>query len=187
MRRLSTFSLALALTLAVSSTAEAQENAAGASASSGTIIGQPGAGFGTGFTVSVVGSFGAYDQVVGAGVGGLFSFPLLRDGFIPSLNDSFHLEFGAFTTVGFYEFGQDAVWFSPVAGARWDFHIVEPFTAFVALRSGPALGLNRVGSTLYLDGVVGGFWRFSKPVALRFEIGGGVLGGGFNGGVAFWF
>lgn len=186
-----------AFVLGASPLAHAQDNAAddayeenqtsSSDGGSSVIIGRPGAGYGTGLNISVLGSFGGYGGAVGAGIGGVFGFPLLREGFIPSLNDSFHLEFGMFTNVGFYSFGGDAVYFSPFAGARWDFNIVESFTAFAAIRTGPAIGLSRVGTTVYFDGMVGGFWRFAKPVALRFELGAGVVGGGVSGGVTFWF
>ncbi len=154
----------------------------------GAIINKPGAGYGTGMTLSFLGGVGGYGGAGGLGIAGIFGLPLVPDGFIPSLNESFHLELGAFTNFGFRgaPFG-DIVIFTPAAGVRWDFHIVKEFTAFAAIRSGVGFGISNSGTIFYFDGLVGGFWRFSQAVAVRFEVGGGVIGGGVSGGIAVFF
>jgi hypothetical protein len=155
------------------------------SRSGGLIVDKPNAGYGTSMTISALGALGSYSDDFGIGVGGLFGLPIVEDGFIPSLNESFHLEFGLFTNIAFTEL-RDFTWLSPIGGVRWDWHIVQEFTAYAALRTGVAIGIDRADSDFYFDGLIGGFWRFSKPVAVRFELGGGVLGSGISGGVAFF-
>lgn len=168
------------------SAAQNNDDSGASSRSSGAIIGQPGAGYGTGFTVSALGGIGSYEAgFFGLGLGGFFGIPIVRDGFIPSLNESFHLEVGMITNIVFTSFGEFG-YLSPVGGVRWDFHILESFTAYAALRSGIALGID-IPTDFYFDTAVGGFWRFSQPVAVRFELGGGVVGSFFvSGGIAFF-
>lgn len=157
------------------------------SSSSNIIIDRPGAGYGNGFNISLLGTLGSYGNTFGLGVGGLAGIPIVAEGFIPTLNDSFHLEFGAFTHASFYEYGEDGFYLSPVAGVRWDFNILRSFTAFLALRGGISIPLSRYSADAYFDAALGGFWRFSDLMALRFEFGGGVVGTGVSGGLAFFF
>lgn len=183
------FAAALAALMGAAPVAHAQNGeggGAGGGGGNGVIINKPNAGYGTAFNISALGGIGSYGNSFGVGFGGIVGIPIVKDGFVPSLNESFHLEFGAFTNLAFLSFRTDA-WFSPVAGVRWDFHIFEQFTAYAAFRGGVAIAVaDQTSSLPYFDGLIGGFWRFSKPVALRFEFGGGVVGTGVTGGVAFF-
>lgn len=153
----------------------------------GPIIAEPGAGYGTGINVSALFGVGGYGNVFGIGFGALGGYPIVRDGFIPSLNESFHIEAGVLTNIGFYSSGQDGIYVSPVGGVRWDFHFFENLTAYAALRTGVGIGSGRFGTIFYFDGALGGFWRFSQLLAVRFELGGGIAGAGVSGGMAFFF
>ena len=159
------------------------------SSSGGSIIGRPGEGYGTGMTVSGMFQLASVENTFGIGISGIFGYPILPEGFLPSVNESFHIEAGLITNIAFIdsEFISDGVYISPVVGARWDFHFLESLTAYAALRTGVAIGASVFGSDLYLDASVGGFWRFTKPIALRFEVGGGVVGAGASVGVALFF
>ena len=105
---------------------------------------------------------------IGAGVS--LYVPLVSNGFIPSINDEFGIDFGA-----------DAIFFSgyenpfglwvPVS-VLWTFHFTNNFSAYlkagVALRFWPGDAL-----FLYPDfvGAVGLSWMFSHTVGLRVEAG----------------
>src|SRR5205814_937175 len=80
------------------------------------------------FQVSVFGVIS--DDVsygLGAGLAARFAIPLLSDGFISSLNDSFELELGA----NFYSvFNLIRYVLTPVVEARWTFHLTSHFSAY---------------------------------------------------------
>jgi hypothetical protein len=104
------------------------------------------------------------------GVGASLYIPLVRDGFIPPVNDEFGLDFGA-----------DAIFFAgnrnvfglwvPVS-LLWTFHFTESFAAYVkagiALRFWPGDVL-----PFYPDfvGAIGLNWMFAHSVGLRVEAG----------------
>lgn len=107
----------------------------------------------------------------GIGVGGVFYIPLVRDGFIPPLNDEFGIDFGA--DVVLYP-GYISGIFSltvPVT-VVWTFHITDTFSAYakagIALRVWP-------GSlyAIYPDpvGAAGINYMLSKSFGLRAEVG----------------
>ena len=107
----------------------------------------------------------------GIGVGGVFYIPLVKDGFIPPLNDEFGIDFGA--DVVLYP-GYVSGIFSltiPVT-VVWTFHITDTFSAYakagIALRIWP-------GSlyAIYPDpvGAAGINYMLSKSFGLRAEVG----------------
>lgn len=113
-------------------------------------------------------------------VGGRFYQPILHDGFIPPVNDSFGLEFGAdFVGIGARSFG--GIVGLPIEGL-WAFHFTPKFAAYMKL----GLALELYFGTLYwpyggytstvavgLQPIagVGGWYKFSDKVSLRFELG----------------
>jgi hypothetical protein len=62
----------------------------------------------------------------GIGAGARYTLPLLKNGFISTLNDSIELEFGADGWFAFYGFVAVGI---PVEG-RWTFHITPEFSAY---------------------------------------------------------
>ncbi len=122
-------------------------------------------------------------------VGGRYYIPIVHDGFIPALNDSFGIEFGAdfFGTVGpYYGFGG---FISLPVEAMWQFHLTRDFSAYGKL--GFALqvhfGQNYFGNNAaYLTGDliadVGIIYKVSDVMSLRAELGynGAKIGLGFS-------
>lgn len=109
--------------------------------------------------------------------GVMLGIPLVDKGFVP-INDSFYLEVGAWTHLGFADPFQFAV--SPFGGVRWNFHLMEVWDAYGALRAGLS-----IGDVLdpYVYGVAGTTWKFSERVGLRGELGGGIGGGNLAVGI----
>jgi hypothetical protein len=116
------------------------------------------------------------------GIGGRFLIPLVHDGFIPALNDSFSIEFGLDLT-GAAGFGR----FYPTLGipveVMWAFHLTEKFAAYAKLGAvleinfvpyvcsggfcGPARGVVSASPI----GNVGIIYKFSQSVSFRAEAG----------------
>ena len=134
--------------------------------------------------------FGA--TTIGAGV--WYSIPVVPDGFLPMLNDSFAVEFGGFLTYWHdsitYGFGDCSYTYyriSPLAGVRWDFMLTPEWTVFGLAKMGFNYGFGSnfdcgAGNTaarpdisgITADGGVGAYWNFSQDMALRLE--GGPFG-----------
>jgi hypothetical protein len=132
--------------------------------------------------------------VFNAGIGTWVYLPIVPDGFIPSLNDTFGLEFGAY---GQY-FSDDLSWigvdyeeswwaFTPLGGVRWDFHLTPGISVFAKGKLGYQIGFGRKVTVNgeeesyegTLDGIshfavdagVGAYFHFGQRVALRLEAG----------------
>jgi hypothetical protein len=107
----------------------------------------------------------------GIGVGGTFYIPLVKDGFIPPVNDEFGIDFGA--DLLFYPGYAGAVFsmYVPVS-VLWTFHFTDTFAAYakvgIALRIWPGFV-----APVFPDlvSVVGLNWMFSKSIGLRAELG----------------
>jgi hypothetical protein len=93
------------------------------------------------------------------GVGGLFYIPLVKDGFIPPVNDEFGIDFGA-DVVFFLGYTNFLAFWIPVS-VLWTFHFTDTFSAYakvgVALRIWPG----------YINSV---FPDFTTAVGLNFMI-----------------
>jgi hypothetical protein len=144
----------------------------------------------------ITGSLGFFgDRSVGTAA--WVSIPLLPDGFIPPLNDSFGLEFGMAVNYAWanYGFGCDYNYFSlvPLGGVRWDFHLTEAWTVFGKAKLGIGHDFASVecggtkiddvgGNHLASDFGVGAFWNFSPGMGMRFDLGyqGASVGLSFN-------
>ncbi len=104
------------------------------------------------------------------GVSARFYIPILHDGFIPPVNDSFGIEFGG--DVAAYT-GPNGLFFLGIpAEARWDFHFLPQFQAYVKA----GLGLGIVGGSggyagLYFTTGLGIIWFFAEKFSLRVEAG----------------
>jgi len=113
------------------------------------------------------------------GIGGRYLIPILHDGFIPAINDSFSIEFGADLT------GVVGASFYPTLGipveAMWQFHFTQKFSAYA--KAGVVLEINFVPyactGTFACRGVVsaspignvGLMYKFSDKISFRAEAG----------------
>jgi hypothetical protein len=121
------------------------------------------------------------------GLAGWYSLPLVKDGFIPPINDSFNLELGAtvdyqffngYGTCDFKSYG-----FAPVGGVRWDFYLTKAWTVFAKAKVGigyrsfsDSCGFNYdyygYNHTYFVpDTGVGAYWNFSPGMGMRFDLG----------------
>jgi hypothetical protein len=138
--------------------------------------------------LDITGSLGFFGDF-GVGLAGWVSMPIVPNGFIPPLNDSFYLEFGIATTYTWVNnwYGQcDYNYFdlAPMGGVRWNFHLTEAWTVFAKAKLGVGYHFNNVDcpgiayrdsdlTQLYLasDGGVGAYWNFSPGMGMRFDLG----------------
>lgn len=104
------------------------------------------------------------------GAGASFYIPLVKNGFIPPVNDEFGIDFGADVV---FHLGYSAFFSLTVpVGVLWTFHITDKFAAYAkigaALRIWPGHALS-----VYPDfmSVVGVNYMFSKSFGLRAEVG----------------
>lgn len=122
------------------------------------------------------------------GLAGWLYLPIIPDGFIPSLNDTFGLEFGALG-----EYYDDSTlllntthsWWglAPLGGVRWDFHITQGITVFAKGKAGYQLVFgehydlngepiaNNQDHRFVFDAGAGAYFHFGPSVALRLEVG----------------
>jgi len=121
-----------------------------------------------------VGFFGAYNRVAASG---WFVLPILHDGFIPSLNEAFQLEFGASFETSFYDndFLDEVVYshvLRPMGGVRYDWYLTEQWQAWVFTKFGANIRIEddtRIYDVFAVDYGLGAYWHFSPSMALRFE------------------
>jgi len=101
-------------------------------------------------------------------IGGRYYIPIVPDGFIPSLNDEFGLEFGLDFTFTFlsnaWSYRDDSVLlgFGVPADAMWDFHFSPRFDAYAKL--------GFVFGTVFLENYGGFWWTIRSAVGLRLKL-----------------
>ncbi|MDP1821741.1 MAG: hypothetical protein Q8L48_00795 [Archangium sp.] len=125
--------------------------------------------------------YGHYYGGFGIGAGASFYIPLVKDGFIPPVNDEFGIDFGADATIFFYYAPFSLT--IPVC-ALWTFHITDKFAAYAKV--GIALKIHPGWiSPVFPDwvSVVGINYMFSSSFGLRAEAG----YPGFKAGILFAF
>jgi len=132
------------------------------------------------------------------GIGAWYSVPVVPDGFIPGLNDSFVVEVGGLLEYWRYSSGFTSglggsidcsqTWYrlSPMGGVRWDFFLTDDWTVFGKGKAGWSIGFADSGlecsgvgvttnskdiHTLAVDLGVGAYWHFAENMALRLETG----------------
>lgn len=133
----------------------------------------------------------------GWGIGGglRYTLPLIHDGFIKPVNDSFELEFGADLFYGNYGVGlgdDDYLGIIVPVGVRWTFHFSPTFAAYAKLSLGfqyryfPDETARRWVDYGFFDYVhwdpeIGLLWKFAEKMSLRAEVGytGARVGVGF--------
>ena len=107
------------------------------------------------------------------GAGATFYIPIVKDGFIPPLNDEFGIDFGA-DIVAFFGYASPLAFWIPVS-AVWTFHFTDRFSLYgklgIALRIWP--GYVGFGAAVFPDfiGAVGLNFMLSKSFGLRAEAG----------------
>jgi hypothetical protein len=127
------------------------------------------------------------------GLAGWYSFPIVKDGFIAPINDSFNLEFGAaldytwwnygYGVAGLDDCGYHTTGITPMGGVRWDFYLTPSWTVFGKAKagigyrtvSGSCNGVDlsdaRGGTVFVPDGGAGAYWNFAPDMGMRFEVG----------------
>lgn len=98
-------------------------------------------------------------------VGGRYYIPIVPNGFIPSINDEFGLEFGLDFYLTFLSNSQpDSVLFGfgVPAEAMWDFHFSERFDAYAKL--------GFIVGSAFQSGYGGFWWDFRSHVGLRLKL-----------------
>jgi len=122
------------------------------------------------------GSYGSYGYygVFSVGLGARFYIPIVSEGFLPMLNDSFGIEFGADTgfVIGGYGYGLGFALTMPAVAARWNFHLFSRLEAYAKLGIGVGLffGSYVVPYPVVIANV-GVIFKLNKVVSLRAEIG----------------
>jgi len=103
------------------------------------------------------------------------AYPIMPQGFLPMLNDSFYLEGELALQYHWYSVGFASASFGniqPLVGGRWNFYLTPDWTVFSAMKIGFNVGLaNNVGASFAWEWTAGAFWNFSKSMALRMEFG----------------
>ncbi|MHB8879370.1 MAG: hypothetical protein ACYC8T_37220 [Myxococcaceae bacterium] len=118
----------------------------------------------------------------GLGVAARYSIPIMAQGFIPTLNDSFELEFGAdFSWVSNYYFGYGYSYINlgaPIGEARWTFHLTSKWSVYGKVGVGWNFGFATTsgynGYSLirpYFNGGAGAIYNFSDSMVFRAEAG----------------
>ncbi len=111
-------------------------------------------------------------------LGGRFYLPIVQEGFLPMLNDSFGVEFGADVFVGLPGFAYSAVGFGfqIPAEVRWNFHLFPKLEVYAKL--GAALGVlvtPHVWVTPVVIANVGALFKLSETFYVRAEVGSPAL------------
>jgi hypothetical protein len=150
--------------------------------------------------LDITGSLGFFGDTE-IGLAGWYSFPIVKDGFIPALNDSFNVELGAAVDYAWsnYDYGLSAhcdynyTGFTPMGGVRWDFYLTPSWTVFGKAKAGIGYRVAKAdcdgftasdhgGTHLVVDPGAGAYWNFASDMAMRFEVGyrGGSVGLSIN-------
>lgn len=98
-------------------------------------------------------------------IGGRYYIPIVKDGFIPSLNDEFGLEFGLdFNFTFLDDIYNDSVLFGfgIPAEAMWDFHFSPKFDAYAKV--------GFVFGSAFNSGYGGFWWDFRTHVGMRLKL-----------------
>lgn len=129
---------------------------------------------------------------LGFGLTGRFEIPVVHNGFIRSLNNSFSIEpsFGVdWSHWGPNGASYDVVDITPAVYGVWTFYISREFNAYGGLGLGFNVGIvsgthpdTFTGDYFYWDPVVGIHYKVSRDIALRAEAG----AQGLKGGVTFY-
>ena len=108
------------------------------------------------------------------GLGARFYLPIVPNGFIPSLNDSFGLEFGVDASFYLGGFGGTGIGLGIPIEARWGFHLIPKLEVYGKV--GFALGFfvvpnYGVAFWPYAVAQAGVVYQITETIALRAEVG----------------
>jgi hypothetical protein len=119
------------------------------------------------------GSGGLYVSAFDFGIGARFYIPIVADGFLPMLNDSFGVEFGFDTIIVLPGFGYSTAFaFGIPVEARWNFHIFPKLEAYAKLGFGLGLFVyNSVYPYPIIVANVGVLFKLTNAISLRAEFG----------------
>jgi hypothetical protein len=117
--------------------------------------------------------YGGYVSAFSLGIGARFYIPIVSDGFLPMLNDSFGIEFGADTSILFGAYGYGTGFaFSIPAEVRWNFHIFPKLEAYAKVGVGVGFYFGNYVYPYFVPVAnVGVLFHLSKTIALRAEVG----------------
>jgi hypothetical protein len=132
---------------------------------------------------------------IGIGMSVGFEIPIMHDGFIPSLNDSFSIEpsFG-FAYLDYYYYGNVdndyALMFRPAVGALWSFYLKPNLRVYGIINFGytrinryydeASTSLKYGYNYFYGEAGAGVIWNFAEKWAVRGELAFHGLRGGIN-------
>jgi hypothetical protein len=127
-------------------------------------------------TVDLLGSVWFLGSTSFFGGAGWFCYPIVPEGFLPTVNDTFNLEIGAW--VFYYSANVQPASYTyvgviPGGGVRWDFNLTKEWTVFAAAKLGARVGIGNAPKPLRLDVgfSIGAYWNFSRWMFLRLETG----------------
>jgi hypothetical protein len=116
-------------------------------------------------TLDLVGVLGWF----GLGAGVHYALPLVTDGFLPKVNDSFDLELSGYLLYWYYGYG-DFAGIAPLAGVRWKFHLTPEWTVFGLAKAGLLIGVNHSELVFVPQPGVGAYWHFTKGMEVRMDL-----------------
>jgi hypothetical protein len=142
-------------------------------------------------TISAMG-FVPFLNGIGIGLKTGVEIPVVHNGFIPKLNDSFSVEptFSVAYSTWYSLSDVQALTFIPAVAGMWSFHFAENLRAYAALNLGYSVVSWKADfdtkylsneSRFYGEVTVGGFYKFADRFAARAEVG----WEGLRGGIAF--
>jgi hypothetical protein len=113
----------------------------------------------------------------GIGAGARYELPIVHDGFIPTLNDSFELEFGADVWYGSVAFDGGYTGVTVPVEGKWSFHLAPKLAVYGKLGLGWSFYfysdsfVNASGGGFHLNGATGAIYQLSDTFWLRGELG----------------
>ena len=112
----------------------------------------------------------------GIGIGGRYNMPLVADGFLPELNDSFELEFGPdiyFSTWGLCGlYVCSGLRLDLLAEGRWTFHLWPNLAAYAKLSVGPSIWLGSYSNVAFHFNIGPGIiYQLNDKMDVRAEVG----------------
>jgi hypothetical protein len=106
----------------------------------------------------------------GIGVTARYSFPVVQNGFISTLNNSVSIEPGlAIEYASYGGFGYTLI--TPYVLGIWTFYFSDQLRAYGGVGLGWHIGADYGGFRGYIDPVAGGYYKLSPTFSLRGELG----------------
>ena len=106
----------------------------------------------------------------GFGVTARYAIPIVHDGFIPTINNSVTIEPGLAIEYATYS-GFSYTLITPYVVGAWNFYFSDQWRAYGGIGAGFHVGGDYGGSRVYIDPVVGGYYKLNPSLSLRGEVG----------------